>query len=89
MVASVHGSNDERLAMKEISEFFPKRPGSIREQADESLVCAHRDITFCGECATKYAGNVVEVYGQHYWANTLSELSELLSELRYSRSVGA
>ena len=73
----------------EITEFLPQRPRSIHEQADESLFCSHRDITFCDDCAAKYAGNVVEVYGQHYWANTPSELAELLGELGYSRSVGA
>ena len=72
-----------------ITEFLTKRPRSIREQIDGGLVCAHRDLSLCDECATRYAENVVEVYGLRYWANTPSELAELLAELRYSRSVGA
>jgi hypothetical protein len=39
-------------------------PATWRTNADESLVCPHRDLSVCPACAAH--PEVVEVYGVHY-----------------------
>ena len=59
-------------------KFVQRIPGTFYINVDDSLVCQHRDISCCNECEAKYE-NIVEIYGQHYWADTRAQLVELES----------
>lgn len=45
--------------------FDTRNPSTWRTNADGSLVCPHRDLSVCAECARH--PEVIEVYGAHYW----------------------
>jgi len=47
----------------------------FHEQKDGSLVCRHRDLSVCGECAKDPM--VVEIFGAHFIAYNQEELTEL------------
>ena len=42
-----------------------------------NLVCPHRDISCCRDCATAHE-EIVEVYGIHYWIADPAERAELV-----------
>ena len=44
---------------------------------EENLVCPHRDISCCRDCATAHE-EIVEVYGIHYWITDPAERAELV-----------
>lgn len=46
---------------------------------DGSVVCHHRDISCCPECATH--PEIVEVYGVHYHVPDAAERAELLADI--------
>lgn len=48
----------------------------FRENADQTLVCSHRDLSVCPECAK--TPEIVEVVGAHYWDPT-GEIREALA----------
>lgn len=59
-----------------------KLPRDLRRGHDDSIACAHRDLTVCSACATKYAPVLVDVYGQHFWIPSSVERAELLQSMR-------
>lgn len=44
----------------------PNPPKHWHEQADGSLVCPHRDLSVCPDCAASHV-EAVDVFGQHFW----------------------
>lgn len=57
-------------------KFVKKMPSGFFIEKDDSVVCEHRDLSCCPKCEAQYE-NIVEVYGQHYWADTYEDLLEL------------
>lgn len=41
-------------------------PRGFRRNADESIVCKHRDLSCCPACAAAHE-EIVDVYGAHFW----------------------
>ena len=60
--------------------FVTRKPKGFRE-FDGELVCPHRYRSVCSDCATAY-GNIVEVWGVHYWVRDIEELVETLEEMK-------
>lgn len=84
-------SNPRELQRIPVIPFDPTHPPPWREdppagfhrQADDTLMCPHRDITCCQECADAHR-EIVEVVGVHYWVRTEIEALELFAELEGS-----
>jgi hypothetical protein len=60
-------------------------PRGFRRGHDDSLACKHRDVSCCGECATKYP-EVVDVCGAHFWVPDEHERVDLLRQLAAPRN---
>lgn len=57
-------------------------PSGLRRGHDDSIACAHRDLSVCPACATKHAPTLVDVYGQYYWIPNAVERAELLQDMQ-------
>lgn len=51
----------------------------VREQADGSAVCRHRDLGVCSRCAEHPW--YVEVYGAHYWLPDAADRRSIIMEI--------
>ena len=67
----------EAVTMKFVSR---KPVGFDIDPRSEELYCPHRNRSCCDECANAY-GNIVEVYGTHYWLRNQAEVVEFLAEI--------
>lgn len=52
-------------------------PRGFRRDHDDSVICPHRDLSCCDECASKHE-EIIEVVGRHYWVADKKERDELL-----------
>jgi hypothetical protein len=53
---------------------------TFRENADDSLVCAHRDLSVCDECEAQTT-ELTECYGNYYWDPNGELMMALQSDL--------
>ena len=54
-------------------------PAGFRTNADDSLACAHRDVSVCTSCASR--DDVVDVYGAHYYVPDAADRAHLAASL--------
>lgn len=55
-----------------------RKPAGWRtDSLSGSVVCPHRDLSVCRDCAADYADNVVNVFGKDYWAVDAADLADL------------
>lgn len=57
-----------------------KLPRNFRYDHDDSLICPHREVSCCDECAEAHE-EIIEVYGRHYWEPDKQERDKLLAEM--------
>jgi len=63
------------------ANWFARRPkGFDIDTRTDSVVCAHRNMSVCAECAEQTL-NIVEVYGEWFWYTSTQEVGAMLNEL--------
>lgn len=52
-------------------------PRGWRTGLEGEVVCPHRNLSVCRDCAADHADNVVNVFGKDYWAVDAADLDYL------------
>ncbi len=55
-------------------------PRPLRRGTQGEIACCHRDLSVCPACAAKYAPELVDVGGQHFWIPDAAEREALARE---------
>ena len=58
-----------------------RKPNGMKEHPTMGyLICKHRDVSCCSECADS-RDEIVDVYGEHFWIADRAEREAFLAEM--------
>ena len=55
-------------------------PHGLRRGHDDSIACAHRDVSVCPRCEQAHV-ELINVYGRNYWVPMEADRQELAASL--------